>query len=129
MIHRLVLRLMAITYQIYHVSSGLQTGTLKVQVSEGRDGMASCQTCVLDTLGATRMKLELYWKVNDKSFATYTISGSDFVFANLELDCISNKKCIVHELEMSASENGPTTVSEEPIISLDESSSVILDFN
>ncbi|CCI41514.1 unnamed protein product [Albugo candida] len=113
----LVLRLVTIMYHIYHVSTGLQSGILKVQVSDARHGMASCQTCVLDTLGAKRMKLESYWKVYGVLFATYEISGPDFVFANLNFECTSYKKCIVQELEMFPLKNWQTTASEEPIIS------------
>lgn len=126
MAYRLFLTLWV--YQIYHVVGVLKSGELRIKKTDSRKSLSFCQACVLNELGASRMKL-----INDdEEVATYKITGSDFVFANLKLDCSGVNECNIDKIiplswpSMMPNEIALSARSPQLYVSASESSSSVL---
>ena len=72
----------ATSMQIYNGYSALRSAKMKLKVSSVDRSMLACQSCVLDGLGATRMRAISKAEGGNTNFVTYQISGLDFVFSN-----------------------------------------------
>lgn len=90
--------------QIFPLYSALQSAKMTVRLHGSISSINACQECVLSGLGAHRMDLISDATELTSNSATYKITGSKFVFANLVPDCKSAYICDITAFEISSSE-------------------------